>query len=61
MNQSVIERYRGRWVGLTSDGAVVADAAQLDELLDKLDECAGIDATVQRVPEANEPLFVGLR
>jgi hypothetical protein len=37
MDETILERYRGRVVGTDAVGKVVADAAELDELLDKLD------------------------
>jgi hypothetical protein len=56
-----MERYRGRWVGVDAAGCVVADAEELDELLDSLDAAGIVGATVQRIPSLDEPLFVGLR
>ncbi len=61
VEQSVMERYRGRWVGVDAAGCVVADAEELDELLDSLDAAGIVGATVQRIPALDEPLFVGLR
>lgn len=56
----VVERFRGRWVALDDTGNVVADSGELGLLLERL-EAAGMRAnTVQRVPGANDPLFVGL-
>ncbi len=57
----MLERYRGRVVGIDGDGHVVADAAELDELLDKLDAKGIVGVTVQRIPALDEPLFIGLR
>ena len=61
MDQSAVDRYRGRVVGIDAAGLVVADAAELDELLDKLDAAGIVGATVQRIPALDEPLFIGLR
>ena len=61
VEQLVMERYRGRWVGVDASGCVVSDAEELDELLDSLDAAGIVAATVQRVPTLGEPLFVGLR
>lgn len=61
MDQSVLDRYRERWVGIDVDGHVLADAGELDELLDTLDANNVVGAVVQRIPGVNEPLFVGLR
>jgi hypothetical protein len=56
----LVERFRGRWVALDDAGNVVADSEELGALLERL-EAAGMHAnTVQRVPGADDPLFVGL-
>ncbi len=56
----LVERFRGRWVALDDAGNVVADADELGVLLERL-ETAGIHAhVVQRVPGADDPMFVGL-
>ncbi len=56
-----IERFRGRWVALSPDGEVVADAGELDELLALVEhDGPRPDVVVQRVPEADAPIFVGL-
>jgi hypothetical protein len=56
----LVERFRGRWVALDDAGDVVADSEELGSLLERL-EAAGVHAhTVQRVPGADDPLFVGL-
>lgn len=56
----LVERFRGRWVALNDAGDVVADAEELGPLLERL-EAAGLHAqTVQRVPAADDPLFVGV-
>ncbi len=56
----LVERFRGRWVALDDAGDVVADSDELGSLLERL-EAAGVHAhMVQRVPGADDPLFVGL-
>lgn len=56
----LVERFRGRWVALDDAGDVVADAEELGALLECL-ESSGIHAhVVQRVPAADDPMFVGL-
>ena len=56
----LVERFRGRWVAVDDAGDVVADSDELGSLLERL-EAAGVHAhTVQRVPGADDPLFVGL-
>ncbi|MGD9999201.1 MAG: DUF5678 domain-containing protein [Ilumatobacteraceae bacterium] len=61
MKRELVDQYRGRWVAVDEDGSVVADASELDELLQV---CEGkhfsADVVVHRVPEADAPLFVGL-
>lgn len=60
MKHELIERYRGRWVAVADDGDVVADADELDAVLAFV-ETRGLQAdVVQRVPEADTPVFVGL-
>lgn len=60
MRADLVERFRGRWVALDESGEVVADAGELGTLLEHL-ESTGLHAdTVQRVPAADDPLFVGL-
>jgi hypothetical protein len=61
MDKTILDRYRGRWIALGDDGSVMADAAELDELFAVLDERQIDGTTIQRVPLADEPLFVGLR
>ena len=47
-------------MALDDAGNVVADSEELGALLERL-EAAGMHAnTVQRVPDADDPLFVGL-
>jgi DNA-binding LacI/PurR family transcriptional regulator len=61
MDMAILEKYRERWIALSVDGVVVADADEIDVLLNRLDEAGITGATIQRVPAANEPLFIGLR
>ena len=61
MNQDVIERYRDRWVAIRDDETVVADAEDLGGLLRLLEMTPAEGASIQRIPAADEPLFVGLR
>jgi hypothetical protein len=61
MDLSIVTAYRGRWVGVDSSGNVVADADEVDKLLDALDAAQIVGATVWRVPALDELLFVGLR
>ncbi len=61
VKHELVERYRGRWVAVSEAGDVVGDADELDALL-SLVEADGPrpDVVVQRVPEADAPMFVGL-
>ena len=60
VSADLVARFRGRWVALDHAGNVVADSEELGVLLECL-EVAGVHAhTVQRVPGADDPLFVGL-
>ena len=61
MDQAIVERYRDRWVAIQDDGAVVADAEDLDGLLSYLQRVPDVRASIMRIPAADEPLFVGLR
>ena len=61
MDHSIVDGYRGRWVGIDTSGHVVADAGEVDELLDALDAARIVGATVWRVPALDELLVVGLR
>ena len=55
----LVALFRGRWVALDDTGNVVADSEELGALLGRL-EAVGLRAnTVQRVPGADDPLFVG--
>ena len=60
MDRAVIDRYRARWIATDDEGTVVADAENLGELLELLDTMPPIRTTVQRVPAADDPIFVGL-
>ncbi len=61
MDQNTLQLYRNRWVALLDDGSVLADADDLDALLTLLAGLPDAKASIQRVPDADEPLFVGLR
>jgi Family of unknown function (DUF5678) len=61
MDIELLERFRNRWVAIQNDGTVLTDAADLDGLLTKLKMMPDSNASIQRIPAANEPLFVGLR
>ncbi len=61
MDQTVLRDYENRWVAVLADGSVFADADDLDALLTRLAELPAAKASIQRVPGADEPLFVGLR
>ena len=58
---AIIERYRDRWVAIQDDGAIVADAEDLDGLLSHLQHLPDVRTSIMRSPAADEPLFVGLR
>ncbi|MDQ3542743.1 MAG: DUF5678 domain-containing protein [Actinomycetota bacterium] len=61
MKHELVERYRGRWVAVSEAGDVVADADELDALLSFVErDGPRPDVVVQRVPEADAPMFVGL-
>lgn len=61
MDQAIVERYRDRCFAIRDDGAVVADADDLDGLLPCLQRVPDVRASIMRIPAADEPLFVGLR
>lgn len=61
MDRSVVEKFRNRWIAVQDDGNVVADAESLDQLLAVLATMPATQASIQRVPAADELLFVGLR
>jgi hypothetical protein len=56
----LVERFRGRWVALDDAGNVVADADELGVLLEELATAGMQSHVVQRVPNADDPMFVGL-
>ena len=58
---AILERYRERWVAFDPNGAVMANAEYVDELLELLDQMNLVASANLRIPAANEPLFVGLR
>lgn len=61
VKRQLVDQYRGRWVAVSAEGDVVADARELDELLTACrGKGFGADVVVHRVPEADAPLFVGL-
>lgn len=61
MKRDLVDQYRGRWVAVNAEGDVIADACELDELLEVCrGKGIGAEAVVHRVPEADAPLFVGL-
>jgi uncharacterized protein DUF5678 len=61
MKPELVDRYRGRWVAVTESGDVVGDAYELDALLALVErDGPRPDVVVQRVPEADAPMFVGL-
>ena len=56
-----IERHRGQWVALARDDEhVVASAESLDELYEILGAQAGEPRLIQRIPNVDEPIYVGL-
>lgn len=61
MDETALRLYRNRWVALLDDGSVLADADNLDALLTLLADLPDAKASIQRIPAADEPLFVGLR
>jgi hypothetical protein len=61
MNSDLVERYRDRWVAIQGDGSVFADAEDLGRLLAKLEAIPHERTSIQRIPAADDPLFVGLR
>jgi hypothetical protein len=61
MDHNALRDYEKRWVAVLDDGSVLADANDLDALLTRLAELPAAKASIQRVPAADEPLFVGLR
>ncbi len=61
MDIELLERFRDRWVAIQHDGTVLTDAADLDGLLTKLKTMPDSNASIQRIPAADEPFFLGLR
>ena len=61
MDHNALRDYENRWVAVLDDGSVLADADDLDALLTRLAVLPAAKASIQRVPAADEPLFVGLR
>ncbi len=61
MDIELLERFRNRWVAIQNDGTVLTDAADLDGLLTKFKTMPDSNASIQRIPAADEPLSVGLR
>ncbi|MCB1001769.1 MAG: hypothetical protein KDB40_20930 [Acidimicrobiales bacterium] len=60
MRADLVQRFRGRWVALDGAGEVVADAAELAELLELVESAGVVASVVQRVPGLDDPVFVGL-
>lgn len=60
MRADLVERFRGRWVALDGAGDVVADADELGVLLEQLEAMGTHAHVVQRIPGADDPMFVGL-
>lgn len=59
MNQHVADRYCGRWVAVDEAADVVANADELDVVVDVL-EAGGLAAdVVQRVPDVDGAVLVG--
>ncbi len=56
-----MKQFRNRWIAVHDDANVVADANTLDHLLVVLEAQPATQASIQRVPAADERLFVGLR
>lgn len=60
VEQDVIERHRGRWVVVGLDDEVVVEAGSLAELMTKATEQGVHEGTMRRIPETDEPAFIGL-
>ena len=60
MDENALEKHCNRWVAVQDNGTIVTDANDLDALLTALQKLPDTKASFQRVPGANEPLFVGL-
>jgi hypothetical protein len=61
MDMELLERFRDRWVAIQNGGRALTDAADLNGLITKLKTLPDSNAFIQRIPDANELLFVGLR
>ena len=60
MKSTRLEDYRGRWVAVTAEGDVVADAEDMDAIMDLVKERGLSVYAVHGVPEADEPMIIGL-
>ena len=60
VKHELVDRYRGRWVAVDETGDVVAGAGELDALLALVENESLTADVIQRVPEADAPVFVGL-
>ncbi len=61
MRRELVDRYRGRWVAANKDGDVVMATDELDALLTAVEAVRPRpDLVVQRIPEADAPVFIGL-
>jgi hypothetical protein len=61
MRTAEISQFQGRWVALDRDSDVVmADAADLQHLYGVIADRRLANIVIQRVPERDEPLFIGL-
>ncbi len=61
VRRDLAAQYRGRWVAIDAEDDVVAHAQELGPLLERL---AYLDLTadfVQRMPEIDQPIVIGLR
>jgi hypothetical protein len=55
------DRYRGQWVALErDDDRVVADAPSLEQLHAQLRQAPHAPVLIRRIPERDDPIFVGL-
>ncbi|MTA13236.1 MAG: hypothetical protein F2534_11600 [Actinobacteria bacterium] len=59
MRAELVQRFSGRWVALDASGEVVADAAELSELLSFVRSSGIWASVVQRVPGLHDAVFVG--
>ena len=60
MRSDLVEQYRGRWVAITEDGEVVADAEDMIAVMDLVKERGLSVYGVHGVAEADDPLIIGL-